>query len=187
MELNGTARLILGMISLGRRSGYEIKQLVSRATRHFWPVSSGQLYPELKRLEQRGLIRGEESSQGDRARVDYSLTPDGEDALRQWLVDQRELGFQMRDEAALKFYFAGVLDRNEVLELVRARRRRHERLVEETSAVAPEWDDSAPFRYLTWEYGIGLHTWIVEWCKRTEARLSERTPPQSRERGKRND
>src|SRR5215211_2439172 len=55
-----TAYVILGMLALGKRTGYEIKALVDVSTRFFWAASYGQIYPELKRLEEAGLIRGEE-------------------------------------------------------------------------------------------------------------------------------
>ena len=51
--LTPTGRVILGMIALGNQTGYDIKQLVDKSTRHFWAASYGQIYPELRRLEER--------------------------------------------------------------------------------------------------------------------------------------
>ena len=42
------------MIRNGRRTGYEIKQLVDVSTRFFWAASYGQIYPELKRSRRPG-------------------------------------------------------------------------------------------------------------------------------------
>src|SRR3954465_5468018 len=64
MELSPTARVLLGMIRKGGRTGYEIKQLVDRSTRFFWAASYGQIYPELRRLEEEGLIEGEDAPNG---------------------------------------------------------------------------------------------------------------------------
>src|SRR4051794_41859282 len=83
--LSPTARVILGMIRLGRRTGYEIKQLVDVSTRFFWAASYGQIYPELRRLEEQGLIRSEDASTNGRRRRAYELTGPGEDALDEWL------------------------------------------------------------------------------------------------------
>ncbi len=77
MELNATAKVILGLIAARPRSGYEIKQLVDHSARFFWAASYGQIYPELKRLEKAGLIAGEDSPQGARQRTVYSLTAEG--------------------------------------------------------------------------------------------------------------
>ncbi len=57
--LTPTGRVILGMIALGRQTGYDIKQFVDKSTRHFWAASYGQIYPELRRLEEQGLVDGQ--------------------------------------------------------------------------------------------------------------------------------
>ena len=74
VELSPTAYVILGMLNLAPRSGYEIKALVDESTRFFWAASYGQIYPELKRLEEAGLIEGTSSPQGGRKRTIYELT-----------------------------------------------------------------------------------------------------------------
>src|SRR5579864_7833756 len=95
--LSATGRVILGMIAKGKRSGYEIKQLVDRSTRYFWAASYGQIYPELKRLEDDGLIRGRSDPSGARAKMAYELTPEGEEALRDWLSADASIVYELRD------------------------------------------------------------------------------------------
>src|ERR1700754_2500461 len=81
-ELTATGRVILGMLASGRRTGYDIKAFVDRTTRYFWAASYGQIYPELKRLEGQGLVRGQSEPSGGRARTAYELTEAGAAALR---------------------------------------------------------------------------------------------------------
>src|SRR5947208_8388076 len=100
--LTPTGRVILGMIGLGKQTGYDIKQLVDKSTRHFWAASYGQIYPELKRLEDQGLIRGHPEPTGGRRRTVYELTAAGEGALRSWLCSQDEPLYELRDEGMLK-------------------------------------------------------------------------------------
>ena len=69
MELSATGKVILGMVAAKPRSGYEIKQLIDRSARFFWAASYGQIYPELKKLEDAGLIAGTDDSQGARQRT----------------------------------------------------------------------------------------------------------------------
>ena len=59
MEFSPTAYVILGMLAWGPLSGYDIKAVVDRSVRFFWAASYGQIYPELKRLSEAGLIEGE--------------------------------------------------------------------------------------------------------------------------------
>ena len=173
MSISGVTPVILGFLSLGARSGYEIKAAVDRSTRFFWAASYGQIYPELRRLERDGLIEGESSPTGARPRTVYRLTERGTDALRAWLLAP-DVGYELRDLGLLKLFFADNLEREEVLELVRAIRTDRERVLERLRAI----DASIPagprdMRGAVLEYGLGKHEWIVEWCKALERRLEQ--------------
>src|SRR5213595_1653271 len=93
-----TAYVILGMLALGRQTGYEIKSLVDVSTRFFWAASYGQIYPELKRLEQAGLIRGKEDRTNGRKRRSYELTAAGRKTLHDWLTSDELLVRELRHE-----------------------------------------------------------------------------------------
>jgi len=175
MTLSPTAYVILGMIRLGKTNGYEIKQLVDVSTRRFWAASYGQIYPELKRLEEAGLIEGEDAPAGGRQRRSYTLTDAGEEALHDWLVsDAAELGFEVRDEGLLRFFFADAMSPDEALAHVRRMRKRHERFAAELR-VTREAAAEAPFRfpYMTADFGVAHHEFIAEWCTQKERELLE--------------
>src|SRR2546421_467626 len=105
MRQTAVTPVVLGLLSLGPRSGYDIKTVVDRSTRHFWAASYGQIYPELRRLEQEGLVRSQAEPSGGRARTAYDLTDQGEEALRVWLSSE-EAGYELRDEGMLKLFFS---------------------------------------------------------------------------------
>jgi len=171
-ELSGTARVILGMIALGRDTGYDIKQLVDASTRHFWAASYGQIYPELRRLEQLGLVRGEERPAGGRARTVYELTGAGRESLRGWLQGSAEPLYELRDEGLLKLFFADSLPASTVLEQLETIRARHERQLAELREIETV-ARSAPMDgpYLTLQFGIGLSEWAIQWCRETAERV----------------
>jgi DNA-binding PadR family transcriptional regulator len=104
--LSATGRVVLGLIPFGRRTGYDMKTFVDRTTRHFWAASYGQIYPELKKLQERGLIRGHAEPSGERARTVYDLTETGQDALEAWLSSVEEPHYELRDEGMLKLFFS---------------------------------------------------------------------------------
>src|ERR687892_2318458 len=104
-ELTPTAYVILGFVRKGPKSGYEIKALVDNSTRFFWAASYGQIYPELRRLSEAGLVKGEAEPRGGRKRTVYRLTPAGRKELRRWLEQPPET-FEMRDEGLLKLFFS---------------------------------------------------------------------------------
>ena len=168
MELSPTARVLLGMIRKGRRTGYEIKQLVDVSTRFFWAASYGQIYPELRRLEEAGLIEGEDDPTGGRQRRAYSLTPAGEAALDEWLRSDAEPIYELRDEALLKLFFSDELTKDERLRIVRQMRARHEAVVD---GLRPVEEMAQGAALTTLEYGLGLHEWVVDWCREQEAEL----------------
>jgi PadR family transcriptional regulator, regulatory protein AphA len=118
-ELTPTARVILGMLRLGARTGYEIKRAIDFSTRFFWSASFGQIYPELHRLEERGLIRAQSDPRGGVKRTSYRLTKAGETALHEWLTDAESFIFEMRDEHLLRFFFGDLLTREEVVANIR--------------------------------------------------------------------
>ena len=174
ISLTATGRVILGMIARGRRSGYEIKQLVDKSTRHFWAASYGQIYPELRRLEQDGLIEGRPDPSGARARMLYELTPLGEHALRDWLLAEQGLIYELRDEGMLKLFFSDVAP-EAALQTVRAMRQLQERKHEQLRLIQASGGHISPGPSMTLEIGLGVTGWLIEWCQATEARLAGET------------
>ena len=59
--------------------------MVDNTTRFFWAASYGQIYPELKRLSEAGLVEGVDAPTGGRKRTVYAITADGEEELKAWL------------------------------------------------------------------------------------------------------
>ena len=177
MNLSPTAYVILGMLSLGPKSGYEIKGLVDKSTRFFWAASYGQIYPELKRLDETGLVSATDAPQGERRRTVYELTSEGRRELHAWLGEPPEV-FEMRHEGMLKLFFAGDLEPAEQIRLVRGLGAQHAtklealREIELHAAQSPE-----SFPYLVLRFGIAYNEWAVEWCEREAERLGSRPAP----------
>jgi len=119
MKLKPISFLILGMLRLGATSGYASTKAADAATTSFWPVSLAQVYPELSRLEEHGLVTRHEDPQGARARSSYELTDKGEEALLAWLRSPHEAPPQVRSEGLLRFFFVDALPKVEQAEMAR--------------------------------------------------------------------
>ncbi len=171
-DLNPTGRVILGMLALGKRTGYDIKQLVDKSTRNFWAASYGQIYPELRRLEDQGLVRGRPEPSGGRARTAYELTEAGEAALRGWLASDDELLYEVRDEGLLKLFFSDSLPERRV-ENIRAMRVLQQRKLSQLQAIDQQADHMHAGPRLTLEVGISITQGIIDWCEAAERRLAE--------------
>lgn len=176
MDLSSTAYVILGMVSREERSGYEIKAMVDNTTRFFWAASYGQIYPELKRLSEAGLVAGIDASRGDRKRTVYAITADGEAELKDWLRKPPEIS-EMREEGLLKLFFAGALKPAEAIETLRSMRRRRIELSERLGALEPEKTGlTDPFPLMVLRAGIEFNEWFADWCERMEKLLLEPAP-----------
>jgi DNA-binding PadR family transcriptional regulator len=169
-SLTPTSRVILGMIAFGRQTGYEIKQFVDKTTRNFWTASYGQIYPELKRLEDQGLVVGREEPTGERARTVYDLTPAGQAALEEWLTSDAVLIDESRDEGMLKLFFSDVLPEQRI-ENIHAMRAVHERKLAVLRAIEEQARFARTGPYLTLQLGIGVTEFVINWCEETERRL----------------
>lgn len=96
--LQGTLELlILKIIALGPVHGYGISQRIQQISKEVLQVQQGSLYPALRRLEKRELIKGQwgTSDNGRQARF-YSLSQAGRRQLKleqsQWALVAGAIG-----------------------------------------------------------------------------------------------
>jgi PadR family transcriptional regulator AphA len=168
-ERSPTAKVILGMLRLWQPiSGYEIKRYVDRSTRFFWTASYGQIYPELRRLENAGLIEGVEEATGDRARTTYRLTAPGEQAVDAWLREP-PVTYELRHEGMLKVFLADALPPTERAQRLLDMRDQHLEKLERLREVEAELpaESKQGCAYLILRYGIESSEWTAAWCERT--------------------
>ena len=79
-----TGYAILGLLTFGDElTGYEIKQRADMTLRFYWvsPAMS-QIYTELRRLTERGLVAGRTRTDGGRDVTSYAITDGGQAALK---------------------------------------------------------------------------------------------------------
>lgn len=171
VELTATGRVILGMLARGIRTGYEIKQWVDKSTRHFWAASYGQIYPELRRLEEQGLVRSRPEPTGGRSRTVYEPTESGLAALRAWLEAADVPLYEVRDEGMLKLFFSDFTTSAQRIENLAAMRQRQERKLAQLRALEHKEMSAGPA--LTLQMGIAMTECYIAWCAATERRLAE--------------
>jgi DNA-binding PadR family transcriptional regulator len=170
MMSSAVTPVILGLLSLGPRSGYEIKAAVDRSTRFFWAASYGQIYPELRRLEGAGMIEGRDAPTGGRRKRVYRLTSVGRAALEEWLLGE-EFTIELRDESLLRLFFADALHREQALSLLDDRRRGHEEYLGVLRAIDALPGEDPPFVDLALRWGIAFNEWGATWCEEQLRRL----------------
>ena len=170
-ERNAVTPVVLGMLLRGPVSGYDIKRAVERSTAFFWRASYGQIYPELKRLREAGLIDAQERPTGDRRRTVYALTAAGRRELEAWLRDGETL-VALRDENLLRLFFADALPRERALALLADRRDGHDEYLAVLEHIAAGAGGDPDFAALPLRWGLEFHRWGRGWCERELERLA---------------
>jgi DNA-binding PadR family transcriptional regulator len=170
MKQTAVTPVVLGLLSMGPLSGYDIKTIVDRSTRFFWAASYGQIYPELRRLEEAGLVEGEDAPNGGRSRRVYELTAAGRKALVDWLVEKKFM-VELRDESLLRLFFADALPREDALRLLEDRKRGHEQILEVLRAIDARPGTDTDFVDLVLHWGLDFNEWGAQWCEQQLKRL----------------
>jgi PadR family transcriptional regulator, regulatory protein AphA len=168
VEHSPTAYVILGMLAWGPRSGYDVKAAVDYSVRFFWAASYGQIYPELRRLSEAGLVECEAEPQGGRRRTVYRLTAAGRQALQEWLAEEPGT-FESRDEGLLKLFFADAAPETAAASLD-AKRRYHEEKLAQLRAIEAS-GKAEGHALVVLRYGIESSEWMADWCAREAERL----------------
>ena len=175
MELSSTAKVILGMLAGRPRTGYEIKSLADHSTRFFWTASYGQIYPELRRLAEAGLIEGTDSPRGGRQRTVYQLTKAGRHELERWHELPPQI-FEYRDEGLLKLFFSDAVAPDHAAEVARRLSERAAEIGDELREVEAEVEGTHPGGYTVLRFGIEFNDFIAEWFERQALAFEEGTP-----------
>ncbi|WP_413248996.1 PadR family transcriptional regulator [Sinomonas flava] len=77
---------LLAMLTSQPMTGYDVYKNFETSVGYVWHAPDSQIYPELRRMEQDGLIRGETVPWGRKGtKKRYEITVDGVAAFRAWL------------------------------------------------------------------------------------------------------
>ncbi|HEY6424282.1 MAG TPA: PadR family transcriptional regulator [Pseudonocardiaceae bacterium] len=133
-----TSYAVLGLVDKKPgASGHELARLAERSLAYFWPISRTLLYREIRRLEERGWVRGTEVRQERLPdRRSYTITAEGARVLSAWLERPGTGSNQFRSEFLLRFFFSASMSGEAMKELLADYRRALHTTVEELSAVA---------------------------------------------------
>jgi PadR family transcriptional regulator AphA len=166
---------VLGLLSGGERSGYDLKKRADSSVGYFWTPAKSRIYAILPRLVEAGLVRRRDVRQESRPDKQlYRLTPAGRRALVEWLAQGPLEPDPDRNMLLLKLYFGELAGPEALIEQVRERRQEVERFRAELEAIdarrRAEGDDLYP--RLTRMYGLAWADAIIAWAKAAEKELA---------------
>ncbi len=117
---------ILGLLSQQSRTGYELKKEFESTLNEFWSAKHSQIYPELSRLTEAGLVEYTTEITGTALeRKRYALTPAGKAAFYAWLEQRHKMPPTPKDEFRLQLFFSGCLEPARRLDLLRDQLHQH--------------------------------------------------------------
>ncbi|MEV0175867.1 PadR family transcriptional regulator [Streptomyces sp. NPDC050803] len=179
---------VLAALLEGEASGYELSKVFDVSFANFWASTPQQLYRELERLAQDGLIEARVVQQERRPNKRmFTLTDAGRQELRSFAAEPVRRPAAMRDELLIKIQAMDDSDPaparalvEERLSWAQGKLARYERVRERMLAgrteeeYLRETDRVGP--YLTLLGGIAYERENVGWCERVLAVLRERAP-----------
>jgi DNA-binding PadR family transcriptional regulator len=174
--LSDTEYAVLGLLTFGDRSGYELDKLAGRSIGYFWQPAKSKIYAILPRLVERGLAEASDVTQTGRPdkRV-YRLTKAGSAELRRWLDSGEPPRGVARDGLLLKLFFGAHGEPDVLRAQVSGRMERAERQLAELEEIERRIDrDEDFFPYLTLLHGLEDARSTIAWCKQTLRLLDRR-------------
>lgn len=155
---------LLGILREGPASGYDLVQLFKQSLYHTWPATQSQVYTELTKLADAGMLSV--AARGGRGRKEYTLTDAGLAELRRWLLETEPEPH--RNEPLLRVFLLGALTRDQAREYLTYLEHRAEKYTDalETLHTTVNWDDGGLSFYgrLVLEYGKRLQAMNAEWA-----------------------
>lgn len=177
--MTGLHYVLLAGLSVEPRSGYALTQWLERAARHYWAADGSSIYPALAALEREGWVAHTlaPSIRGPQRKV-YTLTAEGEAALRTWVVGPVD-DATVRDPLMVKALCYDLLPLEQALTQLRSAHERHAqklaryeailRLLDERETAEPRARRIGP--RLTILRGVRVEAGYVAWCDEAMALL----------------
>jgi DNA-binding PadR family transcriptional regulator len=174
---------LLGMLSVRQASGYDLMKSFDTSLANVWPATQSQVYGELNRLAETGLIRV--AAEGPRGRKEYALTDAGLAELRSWMTDPRPEP-PRRSEGLLRVFFLDVLSPEEGLAYLERQAEgaagRHARLQALSDSLDWTQQDTVTANgRLVLEYGLRLTAMYEDWTRWAAEQVRQRTDAESGE------
>ncbi|TQK50113.1 virulence activator alpha [Streptomyces sp. SLBN-118] len=162
---------LLVLLSKGPAHGYELKQALERLMGAAYSQPNiGQIYVTLSRLENAGLIQGQEVAQSRRPnkRI-YELTEAGREAVADWFEEPAEP--KVRDDFFMKLALARETGAADQIGLINKQRRYCLNAMRDLSKLAASEDRDKRVSHLLIE-GAMLHLQAdLDWLERCQEEL----------------
>ncbi|HSO63742.1 MAG TPA: PadR family transcriptional regulator [Ornithinibacter sp.] len=168
-----TELAVLGALSAGPMSGYELRAAITEGLGHFWHESYGQIYPCLTTLEEVGAVR--RAGPGRTSGTVYGITAAGQARLRVLLAEPHTSA-PARNGLLLRLFFGSHLPPGGPEALLLQAHHAAGSALEAYAAARERLDDDASreqaLRTITLSFGEHLARAQVAWAQESLAALA---------------
>jgi len=107
---------LLGLINYRPMTGYDLKKIFDDTVDFFWSAQMSQIYRELNKLEEKGLVKSTIKSQEKRPdRKVYQLTKKGKKVFLNWMNKfPYRLSESYRSRFLMRVFFSSRIELNEL-------------------------------------------------------------------------
>ena len=183
-QLTTFEHILLGMICAAPSSGYDLKRIFAATPMGVYQPSSGALYPALRRLELKGLVRAQApaglSDKSARHRRVYEPAQAGRAAHASWLrapvepaTVSRDLGLHLMRFVMMEHLFP----RAEVLEFLQNLTNALAAFTAELERYTAVTDLDYRHPRLALDHGLAVHRASLRWAEHAIAALSAAPAP----------
>jgi DNA-binding PadR family transcriptional regulator len=165
----------LGLLAQEPGSGYDLLKHFEKSMANVWPATQSQLYGELNKLADTGLI--EVSDIGPRGRKEYRITEAGRAELRRWVANPED-DPPFRSPGLLRVFLLGEVPPEQAHEHMVAMAEYADAEVKRLEELRDsiDWTESVGLFYgrAALEYGLRMNSMEAEWAKWLVNAIDER-------------
>ncbi len=172
-----TAYAILGMLSFGQTSGYDLGKSVEQSVAYFFSPAKSHIYAELRRLVELGWASERTVRQQDRPdKRLYRITAKGKQALRRWIEEPGDETDAFKSPTLLRLFFGHVASTESLMTQMKEYRAQAQARLDEFTAMEKQFADphAALFPYLTLRCGIAHQRASLKWAEEVLRELEKR-------------
>lgn len=172
----------LGLLAQQPGSGYDLLRYFEKSLANVWPATQSQLYSELNKLADAGLI--EVSAIGARGRKEYRITDEGRAELRRWVLNPDD-DPPFRSARLLRVFLLGEVSpeqaRAHLADIAETADAEVARLRALRTEIGDDGSDELFYGLAALDYGLRMNAMEAEWARSVIDSLDARrrkSPPE---------
>jgi DNA-binding PadR family transcriptional regulator len=159
LTLTATECAVLGLLTKGERSGYDLAKKAEGSVGWVWSPARSQIYAVLPRLVKARLATSRKVPQSGRPdKQVYRITKKGREAVREWLESSED-----RDETfLLRVFFGDLMSQEALVALIERERELSRQRLVQFREIERNGPDDHPSLTLRW--GFAYRRAVIRWA-----------------------